>query len=394
MDFKMLYTKLKKYIVSVNWMELIYLTLFAAFVIGKFLETTALQWSLPSDYNMIIRVLLCIFIQISLINLYVSSGKVNWVELGFMIIMVSVAYMVSYHVNEIFIFDTMLFVIGAKNIDYKKICFVYICIAVTLLCFAMYLSGKGYIADYIYQSERGVRHSLGICYPTDFMAHIFFLFAVYICYRSDKLMFSEIVLMLVIGLTAYHWTYARNSTICVLVLCFMCLIIKILRLLRIRLTDYKWMNLLSLVIIIAFIIWIVLMTQYNEGSSFFAKLNDLLSNRIQLSAQGYQTYGISLYGNVIQENGLAFGGFSVAQQYFFLDVFFVRVLIKYGFLLSIVISVMFIRIFTKMRIHRKDYMLAVLLAIIIFGMTDYQVLYIAYNPIWLFVFANFRRGQK
>lgn len=386
--------KIISIVTSVNWLEIIYLTLFAAFVIGKFLETTALQWELPADYNAVIRVLLCVFIQISFIAHILHKGRVDWFELALMLIMASVGYMVSYHVNEIFIFDTMLLIIGAKNIDYRKICYVYICIAVVLLGLGLYLSGKGAIPDYVYQSERGIRHSLGSCYATEFMAHIFFLFAVYICFRGKRITFFELVCMVMIALEAYRWTYARNSTICILVLCLICACLKALDLLHIRLSDYKLINILSLSIVIAFVVWLFLMSNYNSDSSMFVELNEKLSDRINLSAQGYQTYGITAFGSIIQENGWAFGGISVIGQYFCLDVYFVRVLIKYGYLFAIIISVMYIRLFTRMRAMHKDYILAVLIMLIPFGMVDFQVFSVAYNPLWLLLFAKIRRGRK
>lgn len=382
------------FITSVNWLEIIYLMLFAAFVIEKFLETTVLQWKLPEDYNMVIRVLLCVFILISYISMYVCKGKIEWKEFLFAVIMAAVAYMVSYHVDEIYLFDTMLLIIAAKNVDYKKVCFVYICIAVVLMGLAMYLSGKGYIPDYVYQSERGVRHSLGICYTTEFMAHLFFLFAVYICFRGKRITFFELVCMVMIALEAYRWTYARNSTICILVLCLICACLKALDLLHIRLSDYKLINILSLSIVIAFVVWLFLMSNYNSDSSMFVELNEKLSDRINLSAQGYQTYGITAFGSIIQENGWAFGGISVIGQYFCLDVYFVRVLIKYGYLFAIIISVMYIRLFTRMRAMHKDYILAVLIMLIPFGMVDFQVFSVAYNPLWLLLFAKIRRGRK
>lgn len=380
------------FITSVNWLEIIYLMLFAAFVIEKFLETTVLQWKLPEDYNMVIRVLLCVFILISYISMYVCKGKIEWKEFLFAVIMAAVAYMVSYHVDEIYLFDTMLLIIAAKNVDYKKVCFVYICIAVVLMGLAMYLSGKGYIPDYVYQSERGVRHSLGICYTTEFMAHLFFLFAVYICYREHKLTFFEIILMVVITLEAYRWTYARNSALCILGLCLLCLFIKVLDLFHIRLSDHKWINILSIGIVIAFAIWIYLMINYNGDNAQYAKLNEMLSSRLELSARGYRDYGITPFGSIIQENGLAFGALSINSQYFCLDVYFVRVLIKYGYLFALLISFMYVALFLRMRSLHKDFILIVLFMIVVFGMTDFQLFSIAYNPIWIFLFTKIKRG--
>lgn len=44
---------------------------------------------------------------------------------------------------------------------------------------AYYAATTGIIADILVQSDRGIRHSLGINYPTDMAAHMLFIMLVY-----------------------------------------------------------------------------------------------------------------------------------------------------------------------------------------------------------------------
>lgn len=379
---------ISKRLAEVDWLELIYLVLFTAFVMKKYLESTALEWELPSWYDTVVRGGIHAYILVRIYEQAVIKKAIQRKEIALMALMIFTGEMITLYTGEIIISDTLLFIIGAKGVDFKKICFVYLCLAVSIQLVALYLVNGGYVPDYVYGGGDRVRHSLGICYPTDFAAHILFIFMVYICFRGHKLTFFEISLMLVGAFMVYKYTYARNDTVCIFALCLLCIIVKLLSLKNIRLTKYKGMEVLSLGIVILFVICICTTIFYNRDNEFMNKLNQIFSDRLNIGFNGYKRYGIHLFGSRVVEYGNGAGRITAAGFYFFLDSSYVRIVIKYGYIFAAMLSVMFGSMFIKIRRLGKDYIMVVLLVMLLFGVTEHHLFELSFNPIWMVLFAN------
>lgn len=386
--------KINKWLASVDWLELVYLVLFTAFVMKKYLESTALEWELPSWYDTVVRGGIHAYILVRIYEQAVVKKSMKWKEIALMAVMIFTGEMVTLYTGEIFISDTLLFIIGAKGVDFKKICFVYLCIAISIQLVALYLVNGGYVPDYTYGSGDRVRHSLGICYPTDFAAHILFIFMVYICFRGHKLTFFEISLMLVGAFWVYKYTHARNDTVCILGVCFLCIIIKLLGLKDIYITKYKKTELLSLLIIFLFVGCMGITVIYNKDNEFMRNLNQVFSDRLNIGLKGYRQYGLHLFGSRVVEYGLGAGRIVASGFYFFLDSSYVRILIKYGYVFALVLIITFNYIFLKARRTENDYILAVLLIMLLFGISEHHLFELSFNPIWLLAFAKMTCGNS
>lgn len=385
--------KVRQWIESVDVLEIVYLILFVAFVMKKYLESTALEYEFPVWYDTVVRGGIHAYILVRIYEQAVVKKAMTWKEVALMAVMIFTGEMVTLYTGEIIISDTLLLIIGAKGVNFRKICFVYLCVAVSIQVVALYLVNAGYVPDYTYGSGDRLRHSFGIVYPTDFAAHILFIFMVYVCFRGRKLTFFEIAVMIVGAFHVYAYTYARNDTLCILGLCFLCIIIKLLGLKDIHLTKYKGLDLLSLMIIFLFVGCMCITIFYNRDNEFMSKLNQMFSDRLQIGLRGYQRYGIHPFGSQVVEYGNGAGSIVASGYYFFLDSSYVRILIKYGYVFAVVLSVIFSSIFMKIRKLGKDYIIVVLLMALVFGVSEHHLFELSFNPIWLVLFAKISKEK-
>lgn len=383
--------KIKQCFKDIDCLEIIYLILIAAFIMKKYLETTALEWELPYWYDTVLRGGIHAYILVRIYEQVVVKKAISLTETVLMSVMIFIGEMVTLYTGEIFISDTLLLIIGAKGVDFKKICFVYLCVAVSVQAVALYLVNGGFVSDYIYSTERGVRHSLGICYPTDFAAHMLFICIAYVCFRKNKLTFTEIAVMLVLSFTIYKYTYARNDFISMIGVCVLCIIAKILQFKNVNISNCKKLRWLCLLFIIMFIISFLIMINY-QNSALVQNINDYTANRIYYSWSAYEQYGLKPFGSVIAESGSGYGG-ATSDNYFYLDSSYIRILLKYGYIFMMFVIVMYMRIFNKACKNGNMYIIAGLIIVAFFGMMEHHLFEIAYNILWVLMFADIKNNR-
>lgn len=109
-----------KWLRDVDWLELFYLVLFAAFVIKKYLGTTALEWDVPVWYDTVVRGALYAYIIVRTYEQAVIKKKLEYKEIILMAVMLFTGEMMNLYAQETFVWDTILFIIAAKGVVLKK----------------------------------------------------------------------------------------------------------------------------------------------------------------------------------------------------------------------------------------------------------------------------------
>ena len=189
-----------------KYMHYIYLILFAGITMWYYLYSTVLEYKYPYALYLGLRYALMAYVLVSIAFAIWQKQYSTVLEPVFMVLILVSAGVVTYVVKDYGVFDFALLLVGAKNVPWKRIAYVYLCIAVVIQGVAYYASTTGIIADITMQADRGVRHSLGIIYPTDMAAHVLFIMLVYDALREKKLTFVEITMM---GVVSY-WVYGKT----------------------------------------------------------------------------------------------------------------------------------------------------------------------------------------
>ena len=155
-----------------KYMNYIYLILFAGITMWYYLYSTVLEYKYPYALYLGLRYALMAYVLVSIALVVWQKQYSTVLEPVFMVLILVSAGVVTYVVKDNAVFDFALLLVGAKNVPWKRIAYVYLCIAVVIQGIAYYASTTGIIADITMQADRGVRHSLGIIYPTDMAAHM------------------------------------------------------------------------------------------------------------------------------------------------------------------------------------------------------------------------------
>lgn len=371
-----------------KYMNYIYLILFAGITIRYYLFTTVLEFNYPNALYLGLRYALMAYVLISIVLMVWQKQYNTILEPVFMVLILVSAGIVTYVVKDNAVFDFALLLVGAKSVPWKRIAYVYLCVAVVIQGIAYYAATTGIIADITLQADEGLRHSLGINYPTDMAAHMLFIMLVYAAMREKKLTFFEITLMGVVSYWVYGKTLAKNDFICAMVMCLLLVVIKILGLCNIRLSKYKALKAGSILMLVFVVGCVMAVTFYDPSNALYQKLDTIFSQRFSLGYQGLAQYGITAFGSFVEENQATLG------YYFFLDNSFIRIAIKYGWVFLSLITYIYYLCFNKAVDCKKDAMIVALFVMLLFGISEHHLIDIAFCPIWFMLFSSMKTQKK
>ena len=301
---------------------------------------------------------------------------------------------VYYSDRYFFLLYLAVITVGCVGINYRKILCTYLCAVGSVVVISIISALGGAITNYVYFSNGYTRSSWGICYPTDLASYVLYLLLIlWICCKklSDEVM---LFLSLISFYIARYVARSDTSTICS-VLLFFVLFYQILE--RRILCHYKkyskFRNLIDIALQSSFpafgVVVFLLMYGYQKGFRLTSSLNELLSGRLKLAVDAYQTHGIRAFGVPFDQIG---GGFSTfaSPDYNFVDSTYPLILIRYGWVLLGVICILWVGI-TKKAIRCNNRRLAFSMAIIaLHSVSEHHFMEINYNILLVMPFAAYQ----
>ena len=377
-------------------LENLYLTVFAVFCLYFFMWTTTFWVSWPDFFVSDLRT---IMIALIVVKASVSEKKSNWKELVFEIGLIVVFLAVKNRNGQEILLDTLLLILGAKEIASEKLIRVYTVTIATALFVTIGASLLGIIENLSYaQPGRMTRMAFGIGYPTDFGAHVLFLLLCYFYLRRKKIQYVELVITVLIGGLIYIFCGARTNALCIWLLAGVLFFTKNRRDdAKKRKKEYEMASWFSGLLASAGTICaagiLILSMLYTKGSSIFLKLDSILSQRLSFSQKGMEVYGFSIFGQYIPMQGNG-GSTETPLNYFFLDSSYISILLQYGLIMFVMILILWGIIGLRAR-KEKDWVLLWILAIIAFqSIMEQHLLDISYNPFLWILFAETGKKRK
>lgn len=310
-------------------LENLYLTVFAVFCLYFFMWTTTFWVSWPDFFVSDLRT---VMIALIVVKASVSEKKSNWKELVFEIGLIAVFLAVKNRNGQEILLDTLLLILGAKEIASEKLIRVYTVTIATALFVTIGASLLGIIENLSYaQPGRMTRMAFGIGYPTDFGAHVLFLLLCYFYLRRKKIQYVELAITVLIGGLIYIFCGARTNALCIWLLAGVLFYTKIRRDdAKKRKKEYEMASWFSGLLASAGTICaagiLILSMLYTKGSSIFLKLDSILSQRLSFSKKGMEVYGFSIFGQYIPMQGNG-GSTETPLNYFFLDSSYISILL-------------------------------------------------------------------
>ena len=314
------------------------------------------------------------------------------IRTGLLILIAAVFFLAYRTGRELFLLMIPVLMAGTAGMDYRKALKVYTAaigsfLAVTILC-----SFTGIIPNLVFVGGGRFRSSWGIAYPTDFAALVLFLvLMLWLVWEKmpDGLAVLSILLALWIAISI---TDSRTSALSCLmflmiILCRQLSCLEGLQKKRISRAD-KGIQLLLVFsfILFAAVFWGVL-ALFVRGVQPAIAFDRVFSGRFAMTSEVLRDQGISALGSNYPQVGL--GGTTIqARTYYFLDCSYAMLLIRYGWALSVITTVIWTGM--GMRAYRAgDRKLLCAMTVIAFhAMSEHHFLDAQYNVLLVLPFAE------
>lgn len=362
--------------------EAIFILALSIYLINQMMYTTMFYVYMKNGVTTLINIVaLCLIVfKITILDKYSLKSLAL---IGILFIFSNLAFLKSGY-KELFYLS--IFVIGVKDVDFKKICKVYLYIGVLITIAAMIAVKLNIIEHIVYSRNDKFRYSFGSVYPTDFAARIFFLCATYSYLKNEKLNLTDSIIFILIGSFTMYFCDARLDSISIFIL-------SILPIISINIYNKKKYigrvvkYILVLAVPVSAILSIVITNMYSPNNSFTVFLNQVFTGRLGQGKRGILEYGFSLFGQKVDMigNGGVNGG---VTNYFFIDSSYLYIALKYGVIMLFLICIYYL-FFIRKRLKKGDILLPVLIVIVgINSIIAHHLIDIAYNPFVLVFFSS------
>lgn len=302
------------------------------------------------------------------------------------ILLMFIFHISASHSNLPDIFYYYIMILGAFNVDYRKIVKLTI-IEVAIGLLITFISAKmGTIIGLTYDRNNGsynLRYALGTIYPSDLAARIFYMSTFYVMYRKFRLSIPEYLSLLLLTVWTYLVTITKLDTILMMLLIITAVFYsKIVGILE-KIT-YKAMIYAELVAVAAICL---LSYFYTDSNPILRAINNIITGRLYFAREAFNRYNVTLYGQNVLQNGS--GGIHHGSfDYFYIDCSYIRLLMMSG-LVSFVIVIGLLAYLTYYFVKNKFYpLLIALFLVFLSSFIDQHLLEISYNILLLSLFAN------
>ncbi|MCZ3747038.1 hypothetical protein L2520_06380 [Limosilactobacillus vaginalis] len=367
--------------------QILYEVAFAFYFVIAFLQTSTYTSYFPGNLLHQIAFIPLAIVLFKIIFFDSNTVKKITVNLLFLAILF-ITWRTS---GEFILFPMGIFILGARNVDFKKIIYLYLVLGTILLSFIFFTSLIGLTKNLIF--HRGIhtlRRAFGIIYPTDFAAHILYLVLAYCYLYFNKLSWKSYTVFVLLAIFLIKFCDARlNAYALILVIPVMMIGQRAQKgyIVSRAIAIFYWV-----LPVLAAYITVLLSYLYAPSHQLLEKMNGLLSGRLFYSHEAIKKYGFSLLGQHIHENGYgAADGIKktiIGNNYFYIDSAFVRLVIIYGIIMALLI-VITMTIISYRSIQRANFALASIIVIItISAVVEQRLLDFGYNPFLIAIFAQ------
>lgn len=285
----------------------------------------------------------------------------------------------NYQLMNIFIL-----VLGAYNINFRKVALLSVIMGGITVVSVTIMSLFGLLPDLVYDS---VRHSFGFIYPTDYAAHWFFILLAYFWYRKGKLRWFENAVFIVIAAFLMYFCRAKLDSLCIVIMVIAGIIynnkygMKIYSKLR-----YVIVYSVFAAAVISIFVTLIYTTDNPVLNSIPAKT---IPERMRIGHMMLFRHGVTFFGQYVSDAGFG-GSLTPPEEYTFIDVSYVRILIKSGIFILLLLIIAF-TVFLRKRIQKNDYVTGIVFLLIAINcMVAQHMLEISYNIFLLIILANLK----
>lgn len=365
-----------------KYSESIYLLLLPIYLFAQFIPGTMAYSKFPAGFSYHVTLVMGILVVLKML----LFDTFEWKDAIMFILVGLLIYSSCMKVMTFHMFYYYLFIIGARNIDYRKIIRIFLIFIPTFLVVIAVLAKLRYIPGLVFgrYGDATVRYALGTIYPTDLAARVFYVAMFYAVLRRFKFNLAEHVGYLGLTILIYAITDTRLDTM-LMILVYLVVLFRKPVFNFINWLGYQWINLLSL---FAILVSILLAYFYKPNNPMFTLIDRVLSGRLVHQREAFTKYNVTVFGQYVTESGNGGANHNENYKYFFIDSSFMRVLMMNG-LVCFILVVIAIWFMSKRFIQENAISLEIcLLLVIISSIIDQHMIEISFNVLFLAFFAN------
>lgn len=375
--------------------QIIYEIAFAFEFVVAFLIT-----STYTDYfsNHLLHLLMFVGLALVLLKIFLFDDlDLKWLAIdAIVLILLLITWRTS---KEFSLFSMGIFVLGARNVDFKRIIKIYFYVGMLLLAFVVISAMGGLIRNLVYRRDMTniVRQSFGIAYPTDFAAHVLYLILAYAYLKFGKIKWYDYAVFLAAAVFLVKFSDARLSAYAII------LSIPVLWIGQRAQTDHLLSRFIAsfywTVPILSAYLVIIASYFFTPSNKILTKVNNASSGRLFLGHKAISEYGFSMFGKQIIEHGWGgANGLKMSQNapanYFFVDSSFLRMTILYGIIMAIIILLAMTKISWE-SFQKGGFALASIIVIVsVSAMVEQRLLDLAYDPFLIALLADVYTQHK
>ena len=381
--------------------ENVYLIIYGVIVAHDFLDATMFRIQWPPKFGLVLYFAIMVYT----LAMLCFNNKYSKKELICAGVVLAAFVIAAVAGDNSFLFEVGFLIVGAKNIHFDRILKVFFGVSLVILAAAMICSQAGIIENLVYPSVRGgVRQCFGTIYPTDFAAHVFYMAMAALCMNNRRIHIADIVIVGALGVFVYKACSAFTGTMTLGLAAIGMIVVMIVQ----RRLEQKeklegtaaplgWWNgllrFLTLAPVFFAALFIGMVHLYRPESAFWAKLDQILSLRLSVSAEGTANYAYRLFGQHVEEFG---NGRSIEtrEHYFFIDDSYLRMALIYGIVILIVVLLMMIIIANRAIRYQRCMLYLAMLLIALHCFMEQHMLEMAFNPFILGMFADMNWERK
>lgn len=373
-------------------LEYVYLILLGMFLLQSALWNTMFVVSWPVNYHYYLHLALGIFV---FGKFFIMRKPCFWeASLIFLILLSFTAAWRTSGYDEIF--DMALLIVGAYQVNYKKIVKLYLSITFPITISAIIASKLGIITNLVYELGGRHREALGFNYPTDFAARIFMMMVAWILLRELRCTYYELVLMVLIVFWLDINCDARCSEISILLLVGAVLYLKLRNRNAIekgaRYQPSKSLKCLCLISPLIFSsTMILLMRFYNPDNKVLAFFNKVLTERLKFGKRTFDDYNINLFGQYVAMEGNG-RKTNFNFRYTFIDCSYLNMLMRFGLIVFIIVLLLIIII--MVRNYNNIFILGLVALICLHSVIEHHLFEYYFNFFMLLPLASFEDGNN
>ena len=315
-------------------------------------------------------------------------------ELIFTVIYVVITYISMKVSDSNSILLILLFLIAMKQMDFDKIVKIDFYVKLFFMICVIILYKLGFTENYYMDRSDGtVRSSMGFSHPNVFGTYVFLLCCEHIYLNRKNIKLFNYVILIICGLLVYYASDSRTAQFGILVLGILTVLYNkgiIVKLMKLKFVPMFFSYLFVLLTIISYVAGLA----YINNNESILKFNNLVNNRIKMTAVFINNYDITLFGNDIELLGTK-AAKEEGKKAKVLDNSYAKILLQYGILTYLMLASFFVR-GVKKATKEEKYMLTLLLSLFcIYGIMENVLNMLQYN-IFLLYFSNiiYERKEK